>query len=207
MRYLFHSILLLLSGITVPCCQNATVRLFDGKSLEGWICEPASASDHWFVENGMLVGENLDQQASILWTTGEYGNFELELEYMTPSGDYDSGVFIRGESHQVQIGISRSLQKDMTACIYAPVDGRGSYPAQSDKVADFHHPGEWNQLKIMVTGSRIRTFLNGEPFVDYQALQMPGEGPIGLQLHGGVHMIMKFRNIRLREYPVEGSLQ
>jgi hypothetical protein len=151
------------------------------------------------VEQGVLLGENPDEIASIIWTTASYKNFEMELEYMTPSRDYDSGVFIRGESHQVQIGISRSLQKDLTACIYAPVDERGSYPAQTGKVAEFHRPGEWNRLRIIVTGNRIQTFLNGESFVDYDALNIPKQGPIGLQLHGGVHMVMKFRNLRIRE--------
>lgn len=194
---------ILLACLLVPACQGDVKKLFDGKSLEGWSCDPASASDHWKAENGMLVGENPDQQASILWTTSHYGDYELELEYMSPSGDYDSGIFLRGESHQVQIGISRSLQKDMTGCIYAPVDERGSYPAQTDKIARFHHGGEWNHLKVIVRGNRIQTFLNGEPFVDYEALHMPQHGPIGLQLHGGVHMIIKFKNIRLREYPPE----
>jgi hypothetical protein len=50
-----------------------------------------------------------------------------------------------------------------------------------------------------VTGKRIQTFLNGEPFVDYTGIVINDSGPIGLQLHGNVHMAVKFRNIRLRE--------
>ena len=60
-------------------------------------------------------------------------------------------------------------------------------------------PGEWNKLKVIVTGKQIQTFLNGEPMVDYTAVVMEEQGPIGLQLHGGVHMAIKFRNIRARE--------
>lgn len=206
MRHAMKFIVLILAGCALQACQDQQVKLFDGKTLDGWVCGPEEVSDHWRVEEGMLVGENMDKLASILWTTAHYGDFELELEYMTPSGDYDSGVFLRGESHQVQIGISRSLQKDMTGCIYAPIDERGSYPAQTDKIGDFHHEGEWNQLKIIVKGNRIQTFLNGEPFVDYEAVRMPEEGPIGLQLHGGVHMVVKFRDILLREYPRGDSL-
>ncbi|MGW8314056.1 MAG: 3-keto-disaccharide hydrolase [Bacteroidales bacterium] len=198
--------LILLAGCTLQACQDQKVKLFDGKSLEGWVFGPDEVAGHWRVENGLLVGENQDQLASILWTTGQYGDFELDLDYMTPSGDYDSGVFLRGESHQVQIGISRSLQKDMTGCIYAPIDEQGSYPAQTDKIKQYHHVGEWNHLKVILRGNRIQTFLNGEPFVDYMALRIPEKGPIGLQLHGGVHMVIKFRNIELTEYPREESL-
>jgi hypothetical protein len=187
-------------------CQSGYLEIFDGKSLEGWECDPPELAADWKVEEGMIVGENPDSLASIIWTMDQFTDFEIELEYMTPSRDYDSGIFTRGISHQVQIGISRSLQKDMTGCIYAPVDEQGSYPAQSDKISQFHQEGEWNHLKVIVQGKRIRTFLNGEPFVDYEAVNIPPEGPVGLQLHGGVHMIMKFRNIRFKELPPEQSL-
>ena len=189
------AVLLMVAG-----CNQDTTRLFNGKNLEGLRCEPPELVHHWTVpEGGILAGENADENASILWTTGEYRDFELELEYMALTDDYDSGVFLRGESHQVQIGISRSLQKDMTGCIYAPKDGQGAYPGQTDKVAEFHRVGEWNHLKIIVEGNRILTFLNGEPFVDYVGATMDDSGPIGLQLHGGVHMAIRFRNIILKE--------
>ena len=205
MRNLIKCLSFAVALVVMHSCQPGYNSLFDGKTLDGWTCTPEEVSGHWRVEEGMLVGENPDQLASILWTTGQFGNFELEMEYMTPSGDYDSGVFLRGESHQVQIGISRSLQKDMTGCIYAPVDEQGSYPAQTDKIAEFHRAGEWNHLRIMVSGNRIQTFLNGEPFVDYQAVRIPEEGPVGLQLHAGVHMVIQFRNIRIRELPAGES--
>lgn len=180
-------------------CSGQSTDLFDGKSLDGWKCDPEELTSHWKAEDGELVGENPDEQASILWTTEEYQDFEVELEYITQSKDYDSGLFLRGMSHQVQIGISRSLQKDLTGCIYAPIDNQGSYPGQTDKVETFHRVGEWNHLKVILKGNRIQTFLNGEPFVDYRALNLVSEGPIGLQLHGGVHMDIKFRNVRIRE--------
>ncbi|MDF1575388.1 MAG: DUF1080 domain-containing protein [Bacteroidales bacterium] len=178
---------------------NSREALFDGKSLEGWECDPAEQSGDWKAVDGELLGENPGEQASIIWTTRVFRDFEVELEYLALSGDYDSGIFLRGLSHQAQIGISRSLQKDMTACIYAPEDERGGYPGQTDQVAEIHRTGEWNHLKVIVTGKRIQTLLNGEPMVDYTGLVLPDEGPIGLQLHGGVHMSVKFRNIRVRE--------
>ena len=184
-------------------CTGGSVNLFDGKSLEGWSCDPVESASHWSVVQGELMGENEDMEPSILWTDASYSDFELDLDYIALTKDFDSGVFIRGESHQVQIGISRSLQKDMTGCIYAPVDEQGSYPGQTDKVEAFHQTAEWNPLKVIVSGRQIRTLLNGEPFVDYQAVHIPDEGPLGLQLHGGVHMGIKFRNIRLKPVNAE----
>jgi len=178
---------------------DSSVSLFNGKNLEGWTCDPEEQAGDWKAVDGELEGENLTEQASIIWTDAIYRDFEVECEYVALTDDYDSGIFLRGLSQQVQIGISRSLQKDMTACIYAPDDERGSYPGRTEKVSEIHMPGEWNKLKVIVTGKRIQTFLNGEPMVDYTAVVMEEQGPIGLQLHGGVHMAVKFRNIRARE--------
>ena len=194
--------LLLFMGVILAGCDSS-VSLFDGKSLEGWVCDPMEQSGDWKAVDGELLGENPGEQASIIWTTGEFRDFEVECEYMSLSDDYDTGLFIRGLTHQVQIGISRSLQKDMTACIYAPKDEQGSYPGQTDKVTDFHKIGEWNHLKVVATGKRIQTYLNGEPMVDYTGKVLVDKGPIGLQLHGGVHMSVKFRNIKVRELEPE----
>lgn len=174
-------------------------KLFDGETLNGWECNPAAQSGDWKVVKGEIVGANPHEKGSILWTTKSYKDFDLTLEYITETDHYDTGVFLRGESHQVQIGISGSLKKDMTGCIYAPKDKKGSYPASTDKIAEFHKVGEWNKLRIVVTGKRIQTFLNGEPFVDYDAITIPGEGPIGLQLHPGVNMKVRFKDITLKE--------
>ncbi len=191
--------LLLVVLIVSNNCGDGYVSLFDGKTLEGWKCDPAELASHWKVENGELFGENPDEKGSMLWTDRSYRDYELELEYITLTKDYDTGVFPRGNGHQVQIGISRSLQRDMTACVYAPKDEKGAYPGQTDKVDQFHKVGEWNHLRIIMTGKRIQTFLNQEPFVDYEGIVINDEGPIGLQLHPNVHMAVKFRNIRIKE--------
>lgn len=137
---------------------TAQTKIFNGENLKGWECDPAELADHWKANlDGYLYGENPDMKGSILWTTKKYFDFMLELEYKALSEDYDTGVFLHGDSHQVQIGISRSLKKDMTGCIYAPQDNKGAYPGQTDKVADYHMAGEWNHLMIIVEGKRIQT--------------------------------------------------
>jgi hypothetical protein len=202
MKALQKLALLLVISISIAGCDSS-INLFDGKSMEGWECDPLEQAGDWKAVDGELLGENPGEQASIIWTNQEFRDFEVELEYITLTDDYDSGIFLRGLSHQVQIGISRSLQKDMTACIYAPEDDQGSYPGQTDKVTAIHKMGEWNHLKVIVTGKRIQTILNGEPMVDYTGVVLVDEGPIGLQLHGGVHMSLKFKNIKVRELQPE----
>lgn len=198
MKKLNKLALMLVTGIMLTACDSS-VSLFDGKSLEGWECDPLEQAGDWKALDGELLGENPGEQGSIIWTTQTFRDFEVELDYITLTDDYDTGIFIRGLTHQVQIGISRSLQKDMTACIYAPKDEQGSYPGQTDKVAATHKLMEWNHLKVIATGKRIQTILNGEPMVDYTGIVLEDEGPIGLQLHGGVHMSVKFKNVKVRE--------
>lgn len=198
MRKLYKLASVLAIATMLAGCDSS-VSLFDGKNLEGWECDPLEQAGDWKAVDGELLGENSGEQASIIWTRQNFRDFEVELDYITLTDDYDTGIFIRGLTHQVQIGISRSLQKDMTACIYAPKDEKGSYPGQTEKVADIHKVGEWNHLQVIVSGKRIQTILNDEPMVDYTGIALVDEGPIGLQLHGGVHMSVKFKNIQVRE--------
>jgi len=176
------------------------ITLFDGSTLKGWeVRPPEYAEKCWRVEADTIITENDNGPGSDLWTKKTYRNYELQLEFKTLSEDYDTGVFLRGNGHQVQIGISGSLKTDMTACIYAPADKKGSYPGQTDKVTAVNKVGEWNHLRIVLTGKRIQTFLNGEAMVDYESVALKDSGPIGVQLHGNRRMKVAFRNITVKE--------
>lgn len=185
--------------ISLAFGSTAQTKIFDGKTLKGWTSDPTERLEDWQVKGKEIVAANPHKIGSVLWTTQKYKDFDLTLEYITETDHYDTGVFVRGSSHQVQIGISGSLKRDMTGCIYAPKDKKGSYPAQTDKIDEFHKVGKWNKLRVIVKGKRIQTFLNGEPFVDYEGSVIPELGPIGLQLHPGVDMKVRFKNIKVNE--------
>lgn len=181
--------------------ENGWVSLI-GEDLTGWTIDKEELAGHWQNIDGVIVGENPDQEGTILWTDrDDYENFELVVEYRTPSEDYDSGVYVRAHSHQVQIGVSRSLKRDMTGSIYAPKDGDGGYPAQTDEdaIAQQHKLGDWNTLRIVLRDNMIQTFLNDAEICNYPAKTIPEAGKIGLQLHNGVNMKMEFRTVRIRE--------
>lgn len=154
---------------------------------------------YWTSQDQLIIGENADKKNSVLWTKKNFKDYELIIKFKTDSKDYDSGVFLRGNSHQVQIGVSRSLKKDLTACIYAPVDKKGKYPAASDQIKELHKLGEWNEMKITVKGKNMKVSLNGTQTVDYDGVKFKDKGPIGLQLHKGVHQKMEFEIISLKE--------
>lgn len=172
-------------------------------TLAGWTI-PKKQADHWKIKEGVIIGENPKKAGSDLWTEKEFGDYELIVEYKTPSKDYDSGVFLRGSSHQVQIGISRSLKKDLTACLYCPKDKNGKYPQQpEDKVKKAHKLGEWNTLRMITKGKQITTYLNGVMINDYTAVKYPAKGKIGLQLHANVHQKMLFKTVKIKSLESE----
>ena len=97
-------------------------------------------------------------------------------------GSVDSGIFIRGENPQnpqIQIGISGSLNRDMTASPYVPKQG---YPIEAlNNHPDLLQQNVWNTLEVRAEKNRYQTWLNGVKVLDYKLVDANLEGPAGLQ--------------------------
>jgi hypothetical protein len=169
------------------------VVLFDGKSLEGW--KATGADDCWQVKDAVIVGKsNEKKQGSVLWTKEVFTDFVLEAEFRF-SGQIDSGFFLRNESEQIQLGVSRSLKRDMTCSPY--IGKKGIYPVEAVGVDALLKTGEWNKIKIEVKGKKYIVTLNGKQVLDYTTDEALEKGPVGLQVHPGVDMEISFRNLTL----------
>ncbi len=75
--------------------NNGFVKIFDGKTLNGWVGDPT----YWRVENGYLVGEItpatvLKTNSFIIWQGGKPSDFELTLEFKITKGG-NSGINYR----------------------------------------------------------------------------------------------------------------
>lgn len=183
----------------LSCLLTATLishaapeAIFDGKSLAGW---KAAGADVWMVAEGVLTGtSNEKKQGSILWTEKEYADFVFSCEFRF-EGKIDSGVFLRHENDQIQIGISGSLKRDMTASPY--IASKKGYPAEAKGVAALLKEGEWNTMKITAKGAVYTVELNGKEVMTYTSDTAKDKGPIGLQMHAGVVMKIDFRAITL----------
>ncbi len=164
--------------------------IFNGRDLTGWT---PPAESHWKVVDGILVGENdADKKGSMLYTEKAYGDVILEGEVRW-EGEIDSGFMVRKPELQLQIGVSRSLKRDMTCSFYV-----GNYPeeAQAKRAGEFLKPGDWNRIRIRAKGDTFTVWLNGEPVSQYTSPKYADPAPIGLQIHAGLTMKVEFRDLR-----------
>lgn len=165
------------------------------ENLDGW--SPSAHPECWSIDGGVLSLKNdPGREGSTLWTERDYGDFILELEFKFGEGTIDSGVFVRQENDQIQIGESGSLKRDLTASPY--INGEG-YPIEATGVAEVLRPDGWNAMKIVAVGDDYDVWLNGQHVTHFRSDTAIERGPVGIQLHPQREMTMQYRNIRLAE--------
>ena len=177
------------------------VPLFNGKDFTGWkLPEP---NLNWSVREGVLVGNSEEKlRGSNLWTVKSYGNFILDIDVKCEGPEIDTGVDLRTPSFQLQMGVSRSLKRDMTGSWLT--DGKGDptrYP-ESGRANDwekYFKAGDWNTFRIEARGNTFTAWLNGHKISQYTSDRYAQPGPIGLQFHDTLKMKLGFRNIRIAE--------
>jgi len=164
--------------------------IFNGRDLTGW---QVPAEPYWKVVDGVLVGQSDDaKKGSMLYSEQAYGDVIVEGEVRF-TGDIDSGIMVRRPELQLQIGVSRSLKRDMTCCFYT-----GKYPeeARAPRAAELIKAGEWNRIRLEAKGDTFTVWLNGEQVSQYKDARYAEPAPIGLQIHRGVMMKVEFRDLR-----------
>lgn len=170
-------------------------KIFNGENLDGWIIPESNI--WWSAKDGVLFGKSgPEKKGTILWTEKSYKNFIIETDFLYVSGIVDTGIYIRTENQQIQMGISGSLKRDRTGSPYIP--GKG-YPAVAEGVDKVLKPTEWNTIKVKAVGNVYTVWINGQQVLNYESEDVPEMGPIGLQVHPGNTMEANFRNMRVAE--------
>lgn len=168
-------------------------KIFTGKNLKGWIVPENNI--WWTASKGILyVKSSAEKKGSILWTEKSYANFVFQTDFLMGEGTVDSGIFLRSENDQVQIGISGSLKRDMTGSPYIP---KLRYPVEAKGVKDILKLKDWNTLKIKLVGKTYTVWLNGIEVMTYTSEDIPDSGSIGIQLHPGNEMSISYKNMKL----------
>ncbi len=174
---------------------NELPSVFNGKDFAGW--KVPVENNWWKAENGILsVRSGPSRKGSTLWTEKRYTNFVMEFEFRFGQGTVDSGIFVRNSHEQIQIGISGSLKRDMTASPY--IVGKG-YPVEAAGVKELLKQGHWNSMTIVAIGKNYSVWLNGVHVLSYDSVTAVEQGPVGIQLHANKDMSIDYRKITLAE--------
>ena len=173
--------------------------IFNGKDLSGWEVPDGNDEAGWYkaVEGVLKIQSGSKKKGSILWSKKKYRNFVVEFEFRMGEGRVDSGMHVRTKD-QIQIGISGSLNRDMTCSPYIP--GKG-YPVEAKNIKKLLRPKDWNTMRIQAIGKEYTVWLQGEKVMTYKSDSAIDEGPIGIQLHGGRNMSIDYRKLKLAELP------
>ena len=208
-------LLVFLASSVVPQCVLAQwVDLLNKKNLDGW--ESIGQGIWTVLRDGTLVGQrdlrekaNTDPNQAWLYTTRNFREFDLEIEWWTRFGG-NSGISIRDSSRARYTFGAEADPKRTPARIGHEIQisngYRDTHPTGSIYLFEKARPGaqidnDWNRFEIAVRDSSIRVRLNGQFVAEHAGdPARVRSGPIGLQLHDPQSIVM-FRNIRIREIP------
>ncbi|MFC1559279.1 family 16 glycoside hydrolase [Gemmatimonadota bacterium] len=142
-----------------------------------------------------------------------YRDFVLEFEYRCNEPQTNSGIFVRVPDIPVDDSYIYHSFEIQIADNGEGIHATGAvYDAEPPTSLPVKPAGEWNQMKIAMTGNHIRVDVNGEQVIDWEmeprgkVRDIAPEGYIGFQGHDWDTTI-GFRNIRIKEIhnvPPEG---
>ena len=215
------SILPLVLVVPLAACaqgvEDEWETLFDGETLNGWGgFKNPTPPQGWDVVDGNLtrVGGGGD-----LVSVGQYGDFELRLEWNISEGG-NSGVMFRVDpaaARTFESGPEMQVLDDANHYDgQSPLTSAGAnYGLHASPEGVVRPPGEWNEVRLIANGAHVEHWLNGVKVVEYELWSPEWEklvanskfiewpvygraerGHIVLQDHGDW---VAFRNIRIRE--------
>jgi hypothetical protein len=201
--------------------KNETIKLFDGKSLEGW----EGYTDLWSVKDGIIISKNTAplKYSTYLLTKNKYSDFRLTFACKLLEGsEMHSGVSFWGEVWPKADGKVTDAKKDRSEYTYKghlvmfpsnygmyDLFGRNSLGVDGGPAKKVGKQHDWNDIEVLAQGNRVRVAINGTQVVDWRD-PMPDrikEGPIGLQLHSeSKPQELHWKGLVLETFPKEDKL-
>jgi hypothetical protein len=182
------------SQVPIRATKENAGQFFSGTDLAGWNGDPKL----WFVENGEIVGRSPGlEHNSFLMSDLAAKDFVLSLEIKLVNDVGNTGVQFRTESlngyEEVQ-----GPQADAGPGWWGKLYEENGRQLLSDKSGEEHvKKGGWNQYQIRAEGHHIQTWINGKPCVDLEDPAGKISGVFALQIHSGVPMEVRVRNLHL----------
>jgi hypothetical protein len=186
------------------------VKLFDGKSFEGW---EGDTTNTWRIEDGTLTAGSLDKKQprnEFLATTKSYSDFELKFKCKIigkeGTGFINSGVQVRSErvpDHHEMIGYQADIGDPKYWGALYDESRRKKMLAETDmtKLEPVLKRNDWNDFTVRCEGPRIQIWVNGVQTVDYKEedKSIPLTGKIAVQIHGNGNTVVWFKDLALVE--------
>ena len=170
---------------------EASVKLFNGKNLDGWHLRDTSQSGTWKVEDGLLVSTG---HGTELVSNSKFEDFKLHVEFKCgPSSN--SGVFLRGRYElQIENDSVEEPNSHHTGGIYGFLDPTPEQPRTVDA---------WQTFDITLVGRTITVVQNGITIIDNReihgitggALDSNEALPGPIYLQGSEEGTVTFKNI------------
>ena len=199
------------------------IRPFNGRDLAGWDGD----TKHWTAEDGAIVGRStkdnpLATSTYLVWGGKMPDDFELRARVRIEGGN--GGIQYRshrvnGQTDMAGFQMDLDAQDAYTGVLYEGL-GRGLMSARGEQVewspagkrviAQFApdarlkpviRHGDWNEFRIEARGTRVRHWINGtlmSDVTDGDASRFRRGGQVGLQLHAGPPMEVRWTDIEVR---------
>ena len=147
--------------------------LFDGKTFAGWRAygKPAMPEKGWRVQDGMILKVKGERGGDII-TERKFEDFDLRWEWRIAKDGNNGLKYLvtekraNGPGHEYQM-----LDDD------GHPDGKRGLKRQTGsfydvlppaKVRKLNAPGEWNSSRVLLQGSHVEHWLNGEKILEYE---------------------------------------
>jgi hypothetical protein len=204
MRYLLPVFFATLLAISTTSMAEGTsqcwVSLFNGKNLDGWHTLPGG---EWRVIDGAIVGTSpsTEPRHGLLLTNKEFDDFNVRLKFRVSKGD--SGFYFRVSEvggivgvHGFQVEVDSSHE---TGGLYETGDRGWVVKPEVKELRKHYIPGEWSELKLSANGGHVVVHINGYKTAELANDPGRSNGRIALQLHGGMEMLVQFKDIEISQ--------
>ena len=165
----FRAFALLPAMLSPLMAGDGFVRLFNGKTLEGWTIINQKGSGY-VAQDGKIVCPK-HGGGNMFYSRKEFANFVLRLEYrMEPGGNNGVGIRAPLQGRISQVGMEIQILDDdsprykgklrdyqYNASVYGVFAAHGGTPKPSWK---------WNKMEIRAEGRRVQVKMNGRTVVD-----------------------------------------